>query len=207
MNEIHDGRWGEGSVEGPQTDIINDWNRLFTEVVRGTGANNALRYVVIPGYCTKPRHTLAPYFWLPPDNAPNRQIVTFHYYDPYEFGIVGTRWEWGSDTDKNRVANDFAPFKPKYIDNNIPVIIGECGAVRQVYEDKAKEDKARQNRLDYLAWVFGKARENGLVPIYWDNGVTSGSGEKFGLFARSNGQPNSAESEACIKAMISAVKK
>jgi endoglucanase len=207
MNEIHDGRWGEGSVEGKQTDIINDWNRLFTEVVRRTGANNALRYVVIPGYCTKPRHTLAPYFWLPPDNAPNRQIVTFHYYDPYEFGIAGTRWEWGSDADKNRVANDFAPFKTKFIDNKIPVIIGECGAVRQVYGgDKAKEDKARQSRLDYLTWVFGKARENSLVPIYWDNGVTSGNGEKFGLFTRSNGQPNSAESEAFIKAMISAVK-
>jgi len=207
MNEIHDGRWGEGSVEGKQTDIINDWNRLFTEVVRGTGANNALRYVVIPGYCTKPKHTLAPYFWLPPDNAPNRQIVSFHYYDPYEFGIAATRWEWGSTGDKDRVVNDFAPFKAKYIDNKIPVIIGESGAVRQLYpDDKAKEDKARQNRLDYFSWVFGKAKENGLVPIYWDNGLFSGNGEKFGLFNRNNGQPNSPESEAIINAMIKAVK-
>jgi endoglucanase len=200
MNEIHDGRWGEGSVQGAQTDIINDWNRYFTDVVRGTGANNALRYMVIPGYCTKPKHTLANYFWLPPDGAPNRQIVTFHYYDPYEFGIAGTRTEWGSDADKNRVANDFAPFKAMYTDKNIPVIIGECGAVRQF------TDKARQDRLDYLSWVFGKAKENGLVPIYWDNGLFSGNGEKFGLFSRGSGQPNSAESEACIKAMIEAVK-
>jgi endoglucanase len=200
MNEIHDGYWGEGSVQGAQTDIINDWNRFFTEIVRGTGANNEVRYLVIPGYCTKPKHTLANYFWLPPDSAANRQIVTFHYYDPYEFGIAGTRQEWGSASDKNRVANDFAPFKSKYIDNNIPVIIGECGAVRQ------SGDKARQNRLDYLSWVFGKAKENSLVPIYWDNGAFGGSGEKFGLFNRSNGQPNSEESEACIKAMIGAVK-
>jgi len=207
MNEIHDGRWGEGSVQGTQTDILNDWNRLFTETVRGTGANNATRYVVIPGYATKPKHTLAPYFWLPQDSAPNRQIVTFHYYDPYEFGIAGTRSEWGSDADKNRVSNDFAPFKSVYIDSKFPVIIGECGAVRQAYEDKAKEDKARQNRLNYLSWVFGKAKENGLVPIYWDNGATSGNGEKFGLFTRSNGQPNSDESKECIKAMIDAVKK
>jgi len=207
MNEIHDGRWGEGSVQGPQTDILNDWNRFFTEIVRDTGANNASRYVVIPGYCAKPRHTLAPYFWLPPDSAPDRQIVTFHYYDPYEFGIAGTRSEWGSTTDKNRVVNDFTPFKTKYIDKKIPVIIGEAGAVRQLYpDDKAKEDKARQSRLDYLSWVFGKAKENGLVPIYWDNGAFEGNGEKFGLFDRSTGRPNSAESEACIKAMIKAVK-
>jgi endoglucanase len=207
MNEIHDGRWGNASVEGPQTDILNEWNRFFVQIVRGTGANNARRYVVIPGYSASPRHTLAPYFWLPQDSAPDRQIVTFHYYDPYEFGIAATRWEWGSDGDKNRVVNDFASFKTKYIDKKIPVIIGECGAVRQLYpNDKAKEDKARQNRLAYLSWVFGKAKENGLVPIYWDNGAVDGNGEKFGLFDRSTGQPNSAESEACIKAMIQAVK-
>ncbi|MDR2922693.1 MAG: glycoside hydrolase family 5 protein [Treponema sp.] len=200
LNEIHDGRWGNGSVQGPQTDILNDWNRFFTQTVRSTGANNEKRYLVIAGYSTNPRHTLANYFWLPPD-IPGRQIVTFHYYDPYEFGIAATRSEWGSEADKNRVASDFAPFKSVYIESGIPVIIGECGAVKQ------SGDKARQARLDYLAWVFGKARENNLVPIYWDNGATSGNGEKFGLFNRSNGQPNSDESEACIKAMIGAVGK
>jgi len=199
MNEIHDGKWGEGSIQGAQADILNDWNRYFTEVVRGTGGNNAVRYVVIPGYATKPKHTLANYFWLPQDSAPNRQIITFHYYDPYEFGIAGTRSEWGSDQDRNRVSSDFAPFKSVYIESKYPVIIGECGAVQQ------SSDKGKKSRLDYLSWVFGKAKENGLVPIYWDNGAASN--EKFGLFNRSNGQPNSAESEACIKAMIEAVKK
>jgi len=207
MNEIHDGNWGEGSVQGTQTGILNDWNRYFTEVVRGTGGNNATRYVVIPAYATKPKHTLSNYFWLPQDSAPNRQIITFHYYDPYEFGIAGTRSEWGSDSDKNRVSMDFAPFKSVYVESKFPVIIGESGAVRQLYpDDKAKEDKTRQNRLDYISWVFGKAKENGLVPIYWDNGLLSGNGEKFGLFNRNNGQPNSPESEALINAMIKAVK-
>jgi endoglucanase len=200
MNEIHDGRWGEGSIEGPQTDIINDWNRYFTEVVRGTGGNNATRYVVVPAYATKPKHTLSNYFWLPQDSAPNRQIITFHYYDPYEFGIAGTRSEWGSDAEKNRVSMDFAPFKSVYVESKFPVIIGECGAVQQ------SSDKGKKSRLDYLSWVFGKAKENGLVPIYWDNGSIN-SGERFGLFNRSNGKPNSTESEACIKAMIEAVKK
>jgi endoglucanase len=206
LNEIHDGRWGNGSVQGAQTDILNDWNRFFTQIVRGTGANNEKRYLVIAGYSCSPRHTLANYFWLPQD-VPGRQIVTFHYYDPYEFGIAGTRSEWGSQADKNRVANDFAPFKSVYVESGIPVIIGECGAVRQLYTaDKEKEDRARQARLDYLSWVFGKARENSLVPIYWENGEFTGNGEKFGLFDRRDGKPNSAESEACIKAMIGAVK-
>jgi endoglucanase len=207
LNEIHDGRWGNGSIQGAQTDILNDWNNFFTQTVRSTGANNERRYLVIAGYSCNPRHTLANYFWLPQDSIPGRQIVTFHYYDPYEFGIAGTRAEWGSESDKRKVANDFAPFKSVYVESGFPVIIGECGAVRQIYDDADKNDKARQARLDYLSWVFGKAGENNLVPIYWDNGAVSGNGEKFGLFNRQDGQPNSAESEACIKAMIGAVRK
>jgi len=207
FNEIHDGNWGGGSIQGPQSDILNDWNRLFVQTVRETGANNAARYVVIPGYSTNPRHTLANYYWMPPDSAPNRQIVTFHYYDPYEFGIIGTRFEWGSTAEKNRVDYDFAPFKEKYIDNKIPVIIGECGAVLQLYpDDPTKEQKARQSRREYLPHVFGTAKKYGLVPIYWDNGAVTGNGEKFGLFDRRTGQPNSPESDTLIKLMINAVK-
>ena len=208
FNELHDGNWGEGSGKfiQSQIEVVNKWNQAFIGAVRQAGGNNKTRFVVIPGLCTKIKHTLADYFILPKDSAPGLQIITFHYYDPYEFGIAGTRYQWGSAADKNIVAADFTPFKTKFIDNHIPVIIGECGAVKQVYEDKAKEDKAKQSRLDYTAWVFSKAKENGLVPIYWDNGSVKGNGEKFGLFDRRTGQPNSPESENLIKLMMRAVK-
>jgi len=208
FNELHDGNWGEGSGQFMQSqiEVINKWNQAFIDAVRRTGGNNETRFVVIPGLCTKIQHTLADYFVLPKDSVPGLQIVTFHYYDPYEFGINGTRFQWGSDADKSRVAADFAPFKSKFIDNQIPVIIGECGAVRQVYADKTKEDTAKKSRLDYTAWVFSKAKENGLVPIYWDNGAISGNGEKYGLFDRKTGQTNSAESSTLINIMINSVK-
>jgi len=208
FNELHDGNWGEGSGQfiQSQIEVINKWNQAFINAVRQTGGNNETRFVVIPGLCTKIKHTLADYFILPKDSVPGRQIVTFHYYDPYEFGIKGTRFQWGSDADKNTVAADFAPFKTRFINNHIPVIIGECGAVRQVYLDKAKEDTAKKSRLDYTAWVFSKAKENGLVPIYWDNGAISGNGEKYGLFDRLTGKPNSTDSSALINIMINSTK-
>jgi len=208
FNELHDGNWGEGSGQfiQSQIEVINKWNQAFTGAVRQAGGNNKTRFVVIPGLCTKIKHTLADYFILPKDSVPGLQIVTFHYYDPYEFGIAGTRYQWGSAADKNRVAADFAPFKTMFIDNHIPVIIGECGAVKQVYADKTKDDTAKQSRFNYIAWVFSKAKENGLVPIYWDNGSVKGDGEKFGLFDRRTGQPNSSESDAIIKLMINSVK-
>jgi endoglucanase len=209
FNEIHDGSWGGGDVSfmQPQFDVINKWNQIFTDAVRNAGGNNAVRYLVIPGYCTNIKHTLADYFVLPNDRSPGRQIVTFHYYDPYEFGIAGRRATWGSPADKQKVEDDFAPFKKRFVDNNIPVIIGECGAVLQLYpSDPAKESTARQSRFDYLPYVFGAAKKYGLVPLYWDNGLTRGGGEKFGLFNRSDGRPNSNDSNTLIKSMIQAAK-
>jgi len=213
MNEIHDGNWGYNSsgeididsVLQPQIEIVNKWNQVFTDAVRSAGGENKERYLVIPGYCTVPQHTTASYFVLPKDSAANKQIVSFHYYDPYEFGIEGSRHVWGSAKDKHQVDEDFAPFKKRFIDNSIPVIIGESGAVMQLYpDDSAKEEKARRCRLDYINFVYAKAREYGLVPVYWDNGATAESedGEKFGLINRKTGKPNSAESEAVLKAMF-----
>ncbi|MDR2730733.1 MAG: glycoside hydrolase family 5 protein [Treponema sp.] len=206
MNEIHDGNWGAGNFLVGQFLVVNNWNQIFTTAVRSTGVNNEKRYLVFPGYCTNIRHTLAGYFILPTDPSPDKQVVTFHYYDPYQFGIEGTRTEWGSDADKQKVINDFSPFMGKFIDNKIPVIIGECGAVLQLYpNDTVKEAQARQSRLDYIPYVYAAAKRYGLVPIYWDNGLISGNGEKFGLFDRRTGLPNSADSENIIKLMINAV--
>jgi len=211
MNEIHDGGWGWSDefkmFPAKQTDIINSWNQIFTDRVRAAGGNNTERYLLIPAYCTIPRQTLAETFALPQDSAENKLVVKFHYYDPHEFSIQGTRTAWGTQMDRQKVVEDFAPFKPRYIDNNIPVVIGESGAVMQLYpNDPAREALARQNRFDYTSHVFATAHRYGLVPIYWDNGSVRGTGEKFGLFDRRTGQPNSPESRALITAMVNAVR-
>jgi endoglucanase len=211
MNEIHDGGWCWSSAfrsnPARQLEIINNWNQIFTDTVRAAGGNNAERYLVIPAYCTNPQQTLADSFILPRDSAANRQVVSFHYYDPYEFGIQGSRFEWGSPADKQKTDDDFAPFKPRFIDKNIPVIIGECGAVLQLYpNDSAKEGQARKSRFEYLPYIFATAKKYSLVPIYWDNGAIIGNGEKFGLLNRMTGQPNSEDSAALIRLMINAVR-
>ncbi|MCL1954388.1 MAG: glycoside hydrolase family 5 protein [Brevinematales bacterium] len=211
MNEIHDGGWCWSSAfrsnPSKQLEIVNNWNQIFTDKVRAAGGNNAERYLVIPAYCTNPKQTLLATFILPKDSAADKQVVTFHYYDPNEFGIEGTRFEWGSPADKQKIENDFAPFKPRFIDKNIPVIIGECGAVLQLYpNDSAKEEQARKSRFEYIPYVFATAKKYGLVPVYWDNGAVNGNGEKFGLFNRRTGQPNSEDDGVLIRLMINAVK-
>ena len=206
FNELHDGNWGAGGNYS-HFNTINKWNQLFTDIVRSTGGNNKSRYLMVGAYCNDRMQALAASFTMPGDSAQDRLIVSFHYYDPYEFGIKGSRSAWGTAQDRQKVEKDFAPFREKYIEKNIPVVIGECGAVLQLYPDnQAKETEARESRLDYISYIFGTAKNYGLVPIYWDNGSTRGSGEKFGLFNRRDGQPNSPENDALIKSMINAVK-
>jgi len=207
FNELHDGNWGSGGQIG-QYITINKWNQFFVNTVRSTGGNNETRYLMVAAYCNDRQQLLSVGFTLPEDTVSDKLIVSFHYYDPYEFGIQGSRVSWGEGpADKQKTDSDVAPFKEKFIDKNIPVFIGECGAVLQLYpNDTAKEQQARQSRREYLSHVFGTAKKYGLVPIYWENGSVKGDGEKFGLFDRRTGQPNSPESDTLIKLMISAVR-
>jgi endoglucanase len=230
LNEVHDGGWGwsesfkTDSGAQAQVKIVNEWNQLFTDVVRGTGGNNASRYLVIPSYCTVPECTypggrledhpvkdVGSYFKIPADSVAGKQIITFHYYRPDYIGIGSEEapwYSWGTEAHKQIVDDDFKPFKAAYIDKGIPVIIGECGATRQVIsgsEEKTKQ--AHQVRLAYLDYVFRTAKKYGLVPVYWDNGAMGNNkSETFGLFNRATGQPASNEFKECINAMINAVK-
>ena len=206
FNELHDGNWQTCSDPG-QFIALNKWNQLFVDIVRSSGGNNESRYLMVNAYCADYRQALSAGFLLPNDPSPDRLILSFHYYTPHELAINGSRSTWGTDADKQRIDSDFSPFKGAFIDKNIPVIIGECGAVLQLYpNDSAKEAQARQSRTDYISYVFSTAKKYGLVPVYWDNGSIRGNGEKFGLLDRSTGQPNSQDSDALIKLMIRAVR-
>ena len=230
MNEIHDGGWAWSGAfrSNPQAQfaILNEWNQIFSDTVRAAGGKNDKRFLVIPSYCTVPEATypggklngqsitIGDLFELPDDSVPGRQVVTFHYYRPDNVGLGSTtsaRFDWGNASDKNAVDSAFKPFKAAYIDRNIPVIIGECGATRQVYTDTAKLAQARASRLAYLSHVFGTAKKYGLVPVYWDNGSFGNrTSETFGLFDRATGQPYNfpatTEFKECIEAMINAVR-
>ncbi len=205
LNELHDGGWG-GSGDTGQYIVLAKWSQLFVDIVRQTGGNNADRFLVVTAYCNDRRQLLSS-FVMPKDSSAGKLIVSFHSYDPYAFGIEGSRSAWGTAADKQQVESDFAPLKGRFTDKNIQVILGECGAVLQLYpNDPAKETEARNSRKEYMQHIFGTAKKNGIVPIYWDNGSTSGGGEKFGILNRNTGHPNSTDNDALIKLMIDAVR-
>jgi len=215
FNELHVGDWGAGLNRPVEFGIINEWNQVFTDAVRRTGGANRYRFLVYSGYNTS-FQTVAAYdngmFILPNDPTPNRRIVNFHFYQPTNFALFREYHNWPPATGHGSITgvyNVFAGFRERFIDRGIPVIIGEMGPVRHgpgSHDDNAEHiETARANRLAYAAHVFGTARTNGLVPIYWDNGSFDGGGERFGLFNRTIGQPNSDESAEVIQTIIDAV--
>jgi len=219
FNEIHDGSWdfGDGADTVAKYAIINDWNQRFTNVVRGTGGNNSKRYLIYYGYCASYKIAdTGTKFTLPTDTGNSgRQIAAFHFYYPWDFAGIANDPNWSTETsDKSQINTVFINMKTKFINNNIPVIIGENGPARYVKHknnpgySNANVATANQKRLSYIDYFYGKAKENGLVPCYWENGSFPGDTAEeadCSLINRSNGQPNSTESRIVIEHMITAI--
>ncbi|MFT3740227.1 MAG: cellulase family glycosylhydrolase [Breznakibacter sp.] len=192
MNEIHDGGWGWGANRtdgGKQYAVLNEWNQIFVDAVRATGGNNSDRYLGVPGYVTNPDLTLN-YFVLPTDAATNRLMVSVHYYDPYEYTLNDKYSEWGhtAASDKKESYGDeadmksmFGKLKTKYVDNGIPVYIGEFGCVHRSTE------RAESFRKYYLEYICKAAKTYGLALFYWDNGSAGTGKESSGLLNHGTG--------------------
>lgn len=181
MNEIHDGY--DPPVAGYYS-IINHLNQVFVDVVRGSGGGNTNRHLVVPGYNTNIDYTLEG-FELPSDPTPKHLILSVHFYDPWPFAGAGESAAWGAGEpgadswgQEDHVVTQFDRLKTQFIDQGLPMIIGEYGAVSV---------QGRENyRRYYMEYVTQAACQRGLVPIYWDNGGLGSGPDKFGLFDRSS---------------------
>ncbi|MDR0986949.1 MAG: glycoside hydrolase family 5 protein [Ruminococcus sp.] len=171
MNEFHEGY----SWTYPQDydDITNRLNQAFVTTVRATGGNNAERILITPTYNTITAAT--PRYILPTDTIEGRQMLEVHCYDPWSFGGEG-RGSWGSDADKAEVDNRVKTLKTGFVDKGVPVIMGEYGAVRS----------DNPERFDYIRYVTKAYYENGITPVWWDNGQFGKGTENFGLMDRTN---------------------
>ena len=193
-NELQDGGWGFGgnlTDGGKQYAVINELAQTFVTTVRAAGGKNADRYLSILGYSANPSLT-ASNLVLPTDSAADRLIVSVHFYDPsgYALGQNYAYTEWGhtgADGEKDpnhsekNVIDTFRMLKDKYLDKNIPVYIGECGAVNR------DDERAKSFQRYWFEFVFKAAREYGLCPIVWDNGARSTGNESFGYIDHADG--------------------
>lgn len=151
------------TVEG--CELMSRINAEFTELIRDSGGNNAKRYLLLAGYLADIDSTVKGELTMPDDD---RTILCFHYYSPPEFAIAdatsdwGYQRTWGTEGNFEELESQFKTLKETYVDNGIPVIIGEFGAI---HTDKDLEDVVL-----YTASIIECALKYRMCPIWWDNG-------------------------------------
>ena len=198
--------------------ILLSYHQSFVNAVRATGGKNAYRVLVVQGPGTDIDLTYKLMNAMPVDTVAKRMVAEVHFYGPSQFGLLTEDASWGkmfyywganyhSATDPARnaswgeeawVDDEFASMKRKFIDQGIPVILGEFGAIRRTTLTGDNLTLHLNARAYYLNYVARKAAANGLVPFYWDEGSIGNNG--FGLLNRSN---NTVFDQKALDAVIS----
>ena len=174
MNEVMIGD-SYGYTSALAYENINALNQTFVNAVRSVDGNSD-RCLLIPGYNTNIDLTISGLFKKPTDTTANRLMLSVHYYDPYDFTLneQGTA-EWDEETELAYMQGQMQKISAFANGLNMPVIIGEYGAVN-------KENDF--NRIIYLSALNRTAETYNIVTAYWDNGYTGQYG--FALFDRNS---------------------
>ncbi|PIQ28797.1 MAG: dihydroxy-acid dehydratase [Bacteroidetes bacterium CG18_big_fil_WC_8_21_14_2_50_41_14] len=187
-----------------QMAVLKSYHQTFIDAVRSTGGRNAFRNLVIQGPSTDIEKTLDLMISLPTDNIPNRMMVEVHYYTPWNFCGLTADADWGkmfyywgegyhslTDPERNAtwgeedfVNTAFSGMKSRFVDQGIPVVLGEFSVVRR--SSLTGDDLVNHlaSRAYFLKYVTQQAIANGMLPFYWDNGGMDNNA--CGLFNRNN---------------------
>ncbi|MBD5528775.1 MAG: glycoside hydrolase family 5 protein [Lachnospiraceae bacterium] len=195
MNEEFDNTYGKPNPKGYEN--INAYNQIFVDTVRKTGSNNAKRWLLLPGWNTNIEYTAGDFgFVIPTDSHceanGNRLMISVHYYDPYNFtldeNMTSAKTQWGKYAVENfdnwgqedYVDSTMKKLNDTFVSKGYPVIIGEMG----VQNKSHVSDTFNVFRCYWMEYVVKAAKENGCIPIYWDNGWNGDKG--FGVINRTN---------------------
>lgn len=167
MNEIlnNANQWGDASDE--ELAMVNDLNQVFVDTVRQSGGQNTTRFLIVNTYAASTDQRILDAFSMPKDNIEDHLIAEVHFYG-YENRDIDAMLE---------------RLDRRFIQNQIPVIIGECGMV-----NNPEIEGFEQKRLEYASYFFSKSREMGITCFWWDNGGKFQSAAEVTSYALLNRQ-------------------
>lgn len=158
-------QWGGTKGKAKSYALVNEINQTFVDVVRASGGKNKARYLLIPGYNTGIETTVDKLYKVPKDKE-KHVIISVHYYSPATFAILSddASWgknqrTWGTASDINELKKSMDMLKKRFLDNGIPVIIGEYGC--------PMENKDINSVRKYLSKVCEEAYSRGMCPVLW----------------------------------------
>jgi endoglucanase len=173
--------WSGGTEE--ERNNLNIHYQIFVDTVRASGGNNEKRLLVLNTYGASGEAAAINGLKIPDDTAEGKIIVSYHSYAPYNFALntnsAFNTWNKNNSADTSPITTMVDRAYDTFVSKGIPVIIGEFGAMN-------KNNVAA--RTEWAEFYVGYARSKGIPCFWWDNGVTSGDGELFGLLNRRTNQ-------------------
>ncbi len=168
--------WSGGTPE--ERDYVNRLNKSFVDTVRATGGNNEKRLLLVTTYGGANMPEVINQLEVPDDEHIG---VAIHAYEPYDFTFASGqstelfRWDGSRNGD---IIKLMTRLNSKFIENGIPVLLTEYGAVNK-----------NENNDEIAKWAdayVSRATAKGIPCFWWDNGVYDQEGEKFAILDRQN---------------------
>lgn len=167
-------------------EAVNYLNQIFVDCVRNNGKGyNAERPLMIPGYAASMNPAVLKSIQIPQYNGKDAEniIISVHCYSPYNFCLTDDQESFSpkNSQDTSGISSLISNLKSLFLNNEIPVVIGECGAT-----NTRDNDEARKLWFTYMGDI---TRENGIPAILWDNGAKGNTGgECHNYFIRETGE-------------------
>lgn len=144
--------------------LLNEFNQTFVDIVRSCGGNNAKRHLLIAGYWTDIEKTCngleQGLFKMPKDTIKDREILSVHYYTPWQFCTTNQQDTWGSKEDVKQLHDLIDHLDKTCVRKGIPVIIGEYGFGQN------EQASCRYFTENIVKYTYDK----GIASFLWDNG-------------------------------------
>ncbi|WP_245573455.1 glycoside hydrolase family 5 protein [Marinimicrobium agarilyticum] len=173
-----------------QMAVLQSYHQTFVDTVRATGGKNAYRVLLVQGPNTDIEQTHELMGSLPTDTHSDRMMVEIHYYSPWNYTGMQQDEPWGNrffywgegfhsttDTEHNPtwgeedyVDSTFALMKHQFVDNGIPVILGEYGTGVRDHLEGENLQLHLDGRAYYFQYLTQQALANGMLPFFWDTG-------------------------------------
>lgn len=187
-----------------QMAVLQAYHQTFVDAVRATGGKNAWRVLIVQGPKTDIETSAELWPGMPVDSVADRLMFEVHFYTPFNFTLMRNDETWGKqfyywgsefhspvDTERNATWGEestvdelFAQMKVQFVDQGIPVVLGEFAAMRRDDLTGAERERHLASRAYYLNYVTHSAVRHGLLPFYWDSGALDSFGS--GIFDRRN---------------------
>ncbi len=160
LNEAINGKAGVLSQDECY-EVANTINQTFVDVVRGTGGNNAERFLLIAGYNTDITHTIDNRFVMPTDTIENKLLVSVHYYDPSGYCIETALTSWGTE-DQYDDMNSMLRKMTMFTSQGYGVIIGEYSVFPET------SDTLKEGAVEYMENFLANCDQYNYCGMLWD---------------------------------------